>query len=76
MLYVLNRCNDSVPDTFMIYYRIKHSFSEACECPIVHWIVAAGRLPFDIQDTVTGTVSSVLTVLEMNDVVFGFTELI
>jgi hypothetical protein len=45
-------------------------------CPIVHWIVAAGRLPFDIQETVSGTVSSVLTGFEMNDVVFGFTELI
>jgi hypothetical protein len=41
-------------------------------CPIVHWIVAAGRLPFDIQDTVSGTVSSVLTGFEMNDVVFYY----
>ena len=45
-------------------------------CPFVHWIVAAGRLPVDIQENVTGTVSSVLTGLEMSDVVFGFTELI
>jgi hypothetical protein len=61
-------------------YNVDRTYNgETITCRALNIVVpngtAAGRLPFDIQDTVSGTVSSVLTGLEMNEVVFGFTEL-